>query len=107
MVLQEAETSFCSISGSAAFLALPLAPLLALLASDRLAVSGEMQVWDAAAAWVQHAPGDRAKHLTCVMGAPRLPREWISGQHGQSRSAACAAGRIFATVTYTISHTCA
>ncbi len=57
------------MSGSAAFLALPPAALTALLSSDRLAVDGEMQVWQAVAAWVQHLPEDRAGHLTSLIGA--------------------------------------
>ena len=58
------------MSGSAAFLALPLVPLTALLSSDRLAVDSEMRVWEAVAAWIQHSPADRATRLTSLIGAP-------------------------------------
>ena len=68
-IMQEVERSFRDVSGSAAFLALPLASLTSLLVSDHLAVDSEMQVWEAVAAWVQHEPRERSGHLTRLMGA--------------------------------------
>ena len=68
--MQEAEGSFGSQAERPAFLALPVGPLLALLRSPDLAVNGEMEVWHAVAAWVQHSPAQRSCHLLQLLGAP-------------------------------------